>query len=713
MKSFQRIPSHFVVIFVFFLFLHQSEYNFAVVDIESNFPKTKNISIQTHISNTTYEKPNLIKLNQAEDGVSVIHSGEAFEGYNIFQFRNFTDKKYDFRITDMEGNIIHEFPGNNTFSYGHVINSTTLLLRTTGGVYFWNIENWNSQRFVIGSHHDISYNPRTKTFMTLLETKVYNGQNPYRYDIIREVNMAGEVIWELHTNSFIPFSYWSGEFDGEVRDITHSNSIFWDIEEDKIYLLCRNLNTFFKIDHSTSEVLWGLGEYGNFTLFDQKGNQRPNLFYHAHALEKVDDNTFILFDNDYLNQTDLNDHQSQILEITIDETSMEAMTSWFWRGSPEFYTAYWGDADRLPNGNRFGVFGSMGHIDTAIGPRLVEVNESGHIVWEMNYKGGSIGIYNADRFRLNPILNSPEDLVIKKGDELTLSWQTWYNARTKLKMNGSFILYQDGEPIYAGPVVFKQFWLPTDLTFELGSSELGEYNFTLVVFDEGGHFVKDSVNVTIKYHIDRDGPIEIEQGQKYSIIRWRGITVPPVTGKIYVNNQLIKTFEWEGSAEEEEEFDLNSLIPGEYNISFQLFKLEELVFFDNFWVTIHSSSPPEIIDAPDDFWVWSNQTSVTLTWKVYDLTPHTYSIYINDLLFKTAPWNGSDIIFHYHFIANGTIHITLLLADVLGNTVEDNVTIEIHSIATEKTSYFSMIGLLGFLLVQQRRKKKKRKSSSI
>ena len=706
-KSFQRISTYIFLFFIFSVFLYRSESCLVVKDTESLLPVTKETLIQHDTSNTTYEESNLINLKQTEDGASIIHSGEAFDGYNIFQFRNFTYMEYDFRITNMEGKIIREFPGNNTFSYGHLINSTTLLLRTSGGLYFWNIENWNSQRFPIASHHDISYNPRTKTFMTLKETRVYNGDIPYRYDIIWEKNMAGEIIWELHTSSFIPFSYWSGEYDGSVRDITHSNSVFWDIEEDMIYLLCRNLNTFYKIDHKTGEVLWGLGEYGNFTLFDQKGNQRQNLFYHAHALEKVDEDTFILFDNDYLNQTNLYSHQSRMLEITINETSMEASTSWFWRGSPQYYTAYWGDADRLPNGNRFGVFGSTSHIDTSIGPRFVEVNESGHIVWEMYYQGGSLGIYKADRFRLNPILSSPEDLVVNERDNFTLSWQTWYNTRTRLKMNGSFILYQDDRPIDAGPVVFQQFWLPTNLKFELDSLELGEYNFTLVVFDEGGHSVRDSVNVTIKYLIDRDGPVEIEQGQNDSILRWSGITIPPITGKIYVNNQIMRTFEWDGS----EELDLNSLSPGAYNISFQLFEMEELVFFDNFWAVVHFPSPPEIIDAPDDFWVWPNQTSVTLTWKAHDLTPHTYSIYINDSLFKTAPWNGSDIIFYYNLTTDGVIRITLLLADILGNTVEDYVTIEVHSPTTDKTSDFSILGLLGFFFIQKRRKERKRKDS--
>ncbi|UCG03455.1 MAG: aryl-sulfate sulfotransferase [Candidatus Heimdallarchaeota archaeon] len=701
-KLSQRFFSPILLIFLFILYINQSGSILNVNSTKLASSNSDNILLSDFTSNTTLKSyKDLEKVS--EDGTYVFHSEEAFDGYNFFQFRNFSKKEYNFRITDMEGKIIREFPGNNTFSYGHMINSTTILLYTTGGTYFWNIETGDYHRFPLGSHHDISYNPRTKTFMTMKESKVYQGQYAYRYDIIREVNMVGEIIWELNTSSFVPFEWWSGEYDGAVRDITHSNSLFWDIEEDMIYLLCRNLNTFFKINHSSGEIVWGLGEFGNFALLDDKGNRRQNLFSHAHALEKVDNDTFILFDNDYLNQTDPQNCRSQLLEITINETSMIAKTSWFWRASPRYYSAYWGDADRLPNGNRFGTFGTKSHIDTDIGPRLVEVNESGHIVWEMYYKGSTLGIYKAERFKLNPILNSPEDVIIQKNEIYRLSWQTWYNARTRLKMNGSYTLYQNEQVIDAGDIIFNQFWLPTTLTFELDSFKLGEYNFTLVVFDEGGHFVKDSVNVTVKYLIYREGPNQIELGQENVKIRWIGANIPSITGKIFVNNTLTKTFAWNGS---EEIFDLDSLQPGKHNISFQLFDLEKLDFYDQFWITVHSPSPPKITDAPEDFWVWSNQTNVTLMWKARDISPKTYSIYVDDLLYETDAWNGSDIIFNYNLPSEGEVSITLFLYDVLGNSVEDIVIIEVRTLPTTKAN-FSVIGLLlglGIILKKKRSK---------
>ena len=654
---------------------------------------------------------------QFEEDTYVIHSGKYLDGYNIFQFRDFNNPLYTFRITDMDGNIIDEFPSQNNYGYAQPINSTTFLLVSSAPSYFWNRETGKNFSLPFGSHHDISYNPQTKTFMRLSMDYIVDGANTYKYDVISEVNILGDTLWELHTKTFIPFSWWSGEMMGGNRDITHSNTVFWDIEEDMIYLNCRNLNTFFKIDHTTGEVIWALGEHGNFTLFDQRSNQRQNLFYHAHALEKVDNNTFILFDNDYLNQSDTSNHRSRILEITINETTMTANTSWAWAGTGEYYSAYWGDADRLPNGNRFGTFGTETHDSTDIGPRLVEVSESGQIVWEIYYKGGSIGIFKADRFRLSPILNSPEDKMIKTGDPFTLSWLTWYNFRTKLKMNGSYILYHNGQVIRDGDVVFNQFWRPTNLAFDLSSLEFGEHNFTLVVSDEGDHATKDTIAVTASHIlVDRDGPSQIEHGQEDGKIQWNINSIPPLTVEIYDNNTLLDTLTWNGS---KIELDLNSLPLGSHNISFLIFNGVEKQYCEEFWVTVHSSSPPVVISKPDDLWIWSNQTSVPLKWKVYDLTPWNFTVFVNDFLMESKPWDGSDIIFIFNSIYIGEFLVTLIVFDILGNGVEDNVLINIRapststtilnpsstSMSTSTKVYYSIIGFflgLGAILAKKK-----------
>jgi len=600
--------------------------------------------------------------NQLVENSYVFPSGDFFDGYNIFQLRDFSNQNYRYLITDMEGKLIKEFPCTNGYGYAHQINSTTFLLEGTGGpMYLWNIETGKNVSIPFSSHHDISYNPKTNTFMILTMTNVIYGADTYRYDVISEVNISGNIIWQLNTSSFIPFSWWSGDLISGKKDITHSNTVFWDIEDGVIYLNCKNLNTFFKIDHSTGQVVWGLGEYGNFTLFDQYGNQRQRLFYKAHAVEKVDKNTFILFDNS-------NNQHSRMVEITINETTMIANSSWVWTGTGEYYSAYWGDADRLPNGNRFGTFGTQTHIGTDIGPRLVEVNESGHVVWEMYYKGGSFGIYKAERFRLNPILNSPEDRVILNGEPFSLSWQTWYNFRTRLKANGSYLLYQNGQVIKIGNIIFNQYWLPTNLTFDISSLEPGKHNFTLIVFDEEGHETNDTIRITVTDTIVfREGPSQIELGQQNKTIQWTGASILPLTGELYNNNTLIDSFIWDSNGTNVE-LTLNPLTIGKHNISFQLFNDSgELYSSDTFWVTIYPPLPPRIISFPANRTISYENYSI-FTWEIFDISPKEWSLLINNTLYQFEKWNQPHFQINWNrSVLEGAVYnLTLIITDQLG-----------------------------------------------
>ncbi|MFX0086971.1 MAG: aryl-sulfate sulfotransferase [Candidatus Hodarchaeota archaeon] len=437
-----------------------------------------------------------------------------FTGYNLFILKkthldNMSYRDIFLMATDLEGKIILKKDlGSSRFGGAldvEFINSTTILTAKPEGVAIWNLFSNNFIELGIQGHHEYEYNYSNHTLLTLDEIKHNMNGKEYQFDKIVEYNISTrKIIWELDTSSFVDPDQWCPHQDltqTGLPDITHCNTIFFDDEEDVFYLNARNLNTFYKISHKTGEIIWGLGEYGNFTLYDRFGGQRNNLFYHAHAVEKVDDNTFILFDNDYHNQSNSLNQRSQILEITIDETTMTANESWSWTAPLQYYSGFVSDADRLPNGNRLGVFGTERHPYTDIGPRLVEVNDKGQIVWEMNFPHSEeflFEIYRADRFYLSPILNIPSDIIVLHTNIATVCWNTWYNFRNKNKFPGNFCLYLNDTIIETGSFFFKPFWRPTDLIFKLKNLRIGTYNLTLSVSNEAGHIITDSINITVR-----------------------------------------------------------------------------------------------------------------------------------------------------------------------------------------------------------------------
>ncbi|MFX1537620.1 MAG: aryl-sulfate sulfotransferase, partial [Promethearchaeota archaeon] len=522
---------------------------------------------------------------------------------------------------------------------------------------------------IIG-HHDYECNPNSNTIFTL---NTYNPEingTKYVFDIIKEFNLTGELVWSLNTMSFISHTQWCPYHDtisGGKRDLTHGNTVFYDVEEDMIYYNSRNTNTFYKINHTSKDILWGLGEYGNFTLYDKYGRVRDNLFYHAHALEKVDEYTFILFDNDHHNQTDSNSEKSRILEITIDEATMTANESWSWTGPKEYYSFYWGDADRLPNGNRLGAFGTKTHPNTDIGARLVEVNDVGEIVWEMNFPNSDdyiYGVYNMERVCTSPVINPQNDIISPLGKNVSIEWQTWYNFRSRQRVLGSYALYLNGNELVSAPYLFDKFWRATTVECSLSALEAGNtYNLTLVMADETGHTTIDSINVTVTlFYLQRGGSTTVEKGQEQAHISWKGQTVSPLSYELQVNGSLVDDGIWNG--DEEITLDFRSFNVGSYFVQFTLFNNSLQVHLGSVRLTVFPSIAPKITNAPTNQTIFWND-SLNLSWELFDQTPEAWAIYLNDVLQYTESWEIQDITAEWvvPILNEGKYNITFLAWD--------------------------------------------------
>jgi len=440
----------------------------------------------------------VIKLDESD-------STGRFEGYNLFVLercnaQGLTPINRTLLITDLEGNIYlsKEFgkEANLDFFGVEFVNSTTLLYGDQTGAKLWNIETNVTKNLNVYGHHDYERNYANDTYFAISKYIVNIEGVDYLFDMVREYSDDGSLVWQLNTRDFTNLEHWCPYEDmvETSRDITHTNTVFFDEDEDVIYINSRTLNTIYKIDHKTKEVIWSLGEYGDFTLFDLYGNEVDIIFYHAHALEKTGDNTFILFDNDEHNQTDNSDKQSRMLEFKIDTNLMYANTTWEWIAPETYYTGWWGDCDVLPNSNRLGVFGTPWHPSTSIGARLVEVNLQGDIVWEMNFdKNGQAcyGVYKMERFHFAPIVSIPE--LYDLGDNGSLvEWDVWYNFRSKTVFEGEYFISIDDEVVETGILEFPKYWLPTTISYHLNDSFSGDHDITLVVSDEGGHLSNET-----------------------------------------------------------------------------------------------------------------------------------------------------------------------------------------------------------------------------
>ncbi len=626
------------------------------------------------------QKQNSVLAGFKDSEFNLIESGDYFEGFNLLVFQSYDlqEEKHNFDIviTDMKGNIVRNlelglsYPRNARF-----INSTTIIVGDLNGeiILFDIYTNKTKIVNVPPFHHEVEYNPVNNTFFILRRYDISVLGSIYRFDTIDEFDASGQLIWSLDTRSFISTDQWCPyhDYSNEVRDLTHSNTIFFDVEEDILYYNARNLNTFYKINHKTGTVIWGLGEYGNFSLYNLKEQEREALFYHGHAVEKVDDNRFILFDNDYHNQTNSENKRSRIVEITINETDMSARESWSWTATQDYYSEIWGDADLLPNGNRLGTFGTYYRFGTSLGARLVEVNNNGQIVWEMNFPRSYeylYGVYRMERFHLEPILNSPSDLVItapgSSNDEIFVNWQTWYNFRSKNKMEGNFSLFVNDILLENNTFFFNSFWRPQNLTFNLGHLAYGDYNLTLIVTDEAGHSTSDSLNISVvPFTINRYGEIITEYGKPNNFIQWSGTTSSPFMVNITTNDSLYYSFLWDGS---NFSLDLNLLGIGVHSVTLEIINVTEVLYEEQFWVTLVDSMKPLIINQPTNITLAYND-SMVLHWEASDNFPSYWRIYVNGVEIETNSWNSEFLNLNWSvpLLNEGIYNLTFAVYDLL------------------------------------------------
>lgn len=193
-------------------------------------------------------------------------------------------------------------------------------------------------------------------------------QEPNLYDEIREFDASHEVVWSWNTLESLPW---------DDHPAQGGNTATADLDEDVVYYNDRLASTFYKIDRSSGDVLWAFGQGGDFTV---EPDVPAPWFVTAHAPERLGNGNILLFDNGDAQQRPV----SRVMEYEIDEAGMSARVAWEYPGAlaqDEWFTPYWGDADRLDNGNTLVVAGNV--LAAGSQSRIFEVTQDGTMVWEM------------------------------------------------------------------------------------------------------------------------------------------------------------------------------------------------------------------------------------------------------------------------------------------------------------------------------------------
>lgn len=231
-----------------------------------------------------------------------------------------------------------------------------------------------------GMHHTFS-KLTNDNYLTLL----FGFSDGNITDSIAEIDPQGETVWTYDT-------FEAGLFgDSNYQTGNYAQA---DLEDDAVYFSAHMINLLFKIDRSDGTVLWALGEDGDFAF---EGDHEFPWFVEAHAPEALPDGNLLVYDNGGEERG-----FSRAVEYEIDEGAGTAKIVWEYPGDAvddDWQNRFWGDADRLPNGNTLMVAGSM--LEELSRNRIFEVTPDGTLVWELWQHSQNteqrVGSYQAER----------------------------------------------------------------------------------------------------------------------------------------------------------------------------------------------------------------------------------------------------------------------------------------------------------------------------
>ncbi|MFH1426099.1 MAG: aryl-sulfate sulfotransferase [Candidatus Kerfeldbacteria bacterium] len=211
-----------------------------------------------------------------------------------------------------------------------------------------------------GDMHHCMHRTSTNNYVALFHAWEDSSTHTEVREFDRELNVLWSWMLYQHTD-------WDGYDMG--------NHVIVDYEDDAVYYNEQLSKGFYKIDRSTGEVIWKLGEDGDFEVINSKSDE--DFGYFTHAPELLPDDRLLIFHNGS------DQSGSAAIEWQLDFGAMTATAIWSWNGGEDdgWYNYCWGDVDRLPNGNTLVTAGTPDPPNRE--PRLMEVAPDEELVWEL------------------------------------------------------------------------------------------------------------------------------------------------------------------------------------------------------------------------------------------------------------------------------------------------------------------------------------------
>ncbi|NOY25776.1 MAG: hypothetical protein GXP62_07865 [Oligoflexia bacterium] len=183
------------------------------------------------------------------------------------------------------------------------------------------------------------------------------------------------------------------EYGLDSFDWTHSNSLMYVDSQDDLYLMSKNLDSLFRIDRSTGDIVWRIGDSLRGAEFDDVSDfttpTEGSWWSHGH-MSQLWDGGMVVFDNGYHHDPTT----SRVMAYSWDEDTKKLTVDWQYKDPQGRFIQLLGDGRWLDNGNYLTAWTSSGIVS--------EITPDGQVVWQVELEVGARGPHHLARRPLRP-----------------------------------------------------------------------------------------------------------------------------------------------------------------------------------------------------------------------------------------------------------------------------------------------------------------------
>lgn len=229
---------------------------------------------------------------------------------------------------------------------------------------------------------------------------------------IQEVTPLGQVVFQWRSwDHYDIVDAVHENLKGSTVDYVHMNAITID-SDSNVVVSSRHLSEMTKINRKTGATMWHFGGVHNQFKFI---NDPDSGTSYQHDVRALGNGHYTMMDNGNYH---LPKSYSRAVEYALNTDSMTATLVWQYRHSPDYYTWWMGNVQRLPSGNTL-----IDWADASL-PKVTEVTPAGVKLFELDFVNPA-NCYRAFRFLWQGKAKAPSLMLEAGADKLSLLFNTF------------------------------------------------------------------------------------------------------------------------------------------------------------------------------------------------------------------------------------------------------------------------------------------------